>query len=64
MIYNPLKEKVHRRISLPLYYTGLTTTASIREKEGPAKQYKLNRDYSAEVELELAPEGYTWLAIE
>ncbi|WP_295116799.1 alpha-galactosidase [uncultured Chitinophaga sp.] len=64
MIYNPLKEKVRRRISLPLYYSGLTNTASIREKEGKAKQYKLKRDYSAEVEIELPAEGYSWLVIE
>lgn len=64
MIYNPLKEKLRRRISLPLYYTGLTASATIREKDGQPKQYKLNRDYSADVEVELPAEGYTWLVIE
>ena len=37
MLYNPLKEKITRTIKVPLYYTGLATTARIMEKEGPVK---------------------------
>ena len=32
MLYNPLKEQITRNIKIPLYYTGLTTSATISEK--------------------------------
>lgn len=64
MIYNPTSESITRRISLPLYYTGLTKSATIREKEGKARRVTIERDYSATVEVTIAPNSYTWLVIE
>lgn len=64
MLYNPLKEKITRTIKLPLYYTGLTTTASIREKENAARKYTLNRNYEIDLSFTIEPEGYTWFVIE
>lgn len=64
MVYNPLKVKIQRTINLPLYYTGLTTFVSVREKEGVAKKYKLNRDYSIELPVTIQPESYTWFVME
>lgn len=64
MLYNPLKETITRTIRLPLYYTGLTKKASIREQEGKVKSYPLDRGYEAEIEVKLPAEGYTWLVVE
>lgn len=64
MLYNPLKEKITRTIKLPLYYSGITNTAMIREKESAAKSYKLNRDYEVELTVTIAAEGYTWFVVE
>lgn len=64
MIYNPLDQPVTRTIKLPLYYTGLTTVAKIREKEGALKEYKLDRDYTVKVQVKIPAQGYTWLVIE
>jgi hypothetical protein len=64
MLYNPLKEKITRTIKLPLYYTGLTDSANVREKEGAIKQYTLNRNYEIELSFIIEPESYTWFAIE
>ena len=64
MLYNPLKETISRNIQLPLYFTGLTTTASIREKTGKGKVYKLNRDFTIDLSFTIAPETYTWFVIE
>ena len=64
MLYNPLKEKITRTIRLPLYYTGLTTTASVREKETAAKKYTLNRNHEIELSFTIEPEGYTWFVVE
>jgi hypothetical protein len=64
MLYNPLKQKITRTITLPLYYTGLTDKAFIREKEGAPVQYALSREYSVRLKMTLQPESYTGLAIE
>ena len=34
---------IEAQMTLPLYYTGLITTARIREQEGPSKTYRLDR---------------------
>ncbi len=64
MLYNPLKEKITRKIKVPLYYTGLKTTAKLREKEGPVKTLPLNRNYEVEITFSIEPESYTWMVIE
>ncbi|WP_259015176.1 alpha-galactosidase [Emticicia fluvialis] len=64
MLYNPLKENISRRIKLPLYFSGLTRVAKVREQNGKTTAYLLNRDYSIEITVQLPAEGYTWLVIE
>ena len=64
MLYNPLKEKITRTIKLPLYYSGITGTALIREQEAAAKSYKLNRGYEVELTFTIAAESYTWFVVE
>ncbi len=64
MIYNPLDHAVERKLKLPLYYTGLTTTAHIREKEGESKPYPLDRHYNVTVPLRIDASSVTWLVIE
>jgi hypothetical protein len=64
LLFNPLKEPVTRTFTIPLYYSGLTTTANVKEKEGEQRTYKLNRDYEIEVPLTIAAESYTWLVVE
>ncbi|MFT3945434.1 MAG: alpha-galactosidase [Agriterribacter sp.] len=64
MLYNPLKEKITRTIHLPLYYTGLTQTATL-SKEGKQKQViTLNRQFEAEFTFTLGPESYGWYIVE
>lgn len=64
MLFNPLNTPIQKVIKLPLYYTGLKTSASIREKEGRSKKYSLNRDFSVDYLVKIPPRGYTWLVIE
>jgi len=64
MLYNPTKEKLTRTIKVPLYYTGLTTTATFKEKDGTPKKYSLNRNYEVELTFSIEPEGYTWFVVE
>ncbi|MBL7814344.1 MAG: alpha-galactosidase [Saprospiraceae bacterium] len=63
LLYNPLKDNILRTIKLPLYYTGLTDKAMISVGEGSAKTYKLNRDYSVDIEVSIPAEGYIWLVV-
>jgi hypothetical protein len=64
MVYNPLDRAVKRDLTLPLYYTGLTKTAKIREQEGKPRPYKLDRRYNVTVPLTVPARGHTWLEIE
>ncbi|MES2775082.1 MAG: alpha-galactosidase [Bacteroidota bacterium] len=64
MLYNPTGHVIERTIKLPLYYTGLSSTARIREKEGALKSYIINRDYSVGLKVTIPANGYTWFVIE
>jgi hypothetical protein len=64
MFFNPTDREMVRTIKLPLYYTGLSKTASIREQEGRAKKYKLDRDYNITLEIRIPANGYTWYVVE
>jgi len=64
MVFNPTDKDMTRKIDLPLYYTGLTETAKVREKEGSFKTYQLTRDYKINIEVNIPANGYTWLVIE
>ena len=47
--HNPCAVEKQQEIHLPLYYTGLTDTARIREREDAPSDYTLNRDYSVDL---------------
>ncbi|MBQ0007036.1 MAG: hypothetical protein KBS57_06525 [Alistipes sp.] len=63
VFYHPLDSDITRTIRIPLYYTGLENVASISEKGGKAKKYRLARDYSVEMEVTIPGRGYTWFII-
>lgn len=64
MLFNPTNKTIERTIKLPLYYTGLTKTAKIREKEGDLKTYQLNREFEIEIPVTLARNSYSWWVVE
>lgn len=64
MLYNPTQQAITRDITLPMYYSGLTQNVRIREKEGTAKTYTLDRNYQAHVTITIPAAGYTWLVAE
>lgn len=63
-VFNPLDKPAERKLRLPLYYTGLKDTATIREKDGEPKKYQLERDYSVTVDVSIPARGMTWFVIE
>ncbi|WP_286174946.1 NPCBM/NEW2 domain-containing protein [Cytophaga sp. FL35] len=64
LFFNPLNTKIEREIELPLYYTGLNQTAKIRIGDGKPSEYKINRDYTVKISLEIPANSYTWLVVE
>ncbi|MFV0589962.1 MAG: NPCBM/NEW2 domain-containing protein [Draconibacterium sp.] len=64
MFFNPTNNDLVRDVELPLYYTGLTETAKISEKDGPAKTYKISRDYKVKITLTIPANSYNWVLIE
>jgi hypothetical protein len=64
MVFNPLNQPVKRTLALPLYYTGLRDTASIRREEGPASSYTLDRQGTVEIPIDMSAQSATWFLIE
>jgi hypothetical protein len=64
ILFNPLKEKITRKIKLPLYYTGLKDVAMISFENGRPFLVKINRNYEIELSITIEPESYTWFLIQ
>ena len=64
MLYNPTRKPQQMTLKLPLYYTGLSETAKIREKEGEPKQYKIDRNYNIEIPIKMTANSVSYLVIE
>jgi len=64
MVFNPTDSEQATTLKLPLYYTGLTDKARIREKEGKPVEYKLDREYNVYLPVRLGPKGITWFVVE
>jgi hypothetical protein len=63
-VYNPLDVEINKTINVPLYYTGLTEKATIREKDGKGIEYVLKRDYSVDLHITIPAKGYNWYMVE
>jgi len=64
MVFNPLDRPLESTIVLPLYYTGLTDTATVRREEGPPVRYSLDRKFQISLPLKVTARSWTWLVIE
>lgn len=64
VVHNPLDRRIERNLILPLYYTGLTNTVSVRERTGQAAEYTLDRRYNVTIPLEMGPRSTTWFLVE
>eukprot|EP00054_Salpingoeca_dolichothecata_P016400 m.96117 g.96117 ORF g.96117 m.96117 type:complete len:272 (+) comp21965_c0_seq1:1401-2216(+) len=65
MVFNPTDQTQTMNLTLPLYYTGVVTSARVTQEEtGAPTVYTVNRDYSIDVPVSLAPRSLTWYLIE
>ena len=64
MVFNPMNHHINQSLPLPLYYTGLTDYATITELGHKGQKVTLDRDYTVEVIVSLAPLNYTCFIIQ
>ena len=64
LVFNPLNEVVKKDLTVPLYYTGLSSSARIREQDGPPQTYQLDRECNARLPLTIPANGFSWFIIE
>ena len=60
MVFNPLNQAVKKKITIPLYYTGLTDSAAVSHNDKAPQLYKLNRAYEIQLEVEVPAQGFSW----
>lgn len=63
-LFNPFDEPIQRTITLPLYYTGLTTRAVIRIDGAAPRRYTLDRQFNVQVDVTIPARGSIGLVIQ
>ncbi|TYP79815.1 hypothetical protein [Paenibacillus methanolicus] len=64
VVYNPLDREIACEVELPLYYTGLSDAARIREGEGEYREYRLDREYRVKLDVRIPGGSCSWFVIE
>ncbi len=64
VFFNPTIRTIAKTATLPVYYTGLTDVALVREQEGAAISYRIDRNYNVDLPLSIPPHSLTWFVIE
>ena len=63
-LFNPLAKPVQRKVRLPLYYTGLTDTASVSVNGCRAQTQRLGRDYAIETAVTIPANGRIYIVVQ
>ena len=64
MVFNPTDQPMKRRISVPLYYTGLQSKFSLLEKDQKPKIVTVNPlSASMVVDIDIPARGYNWYVL-
>lgn len=64
MVYNPLETPVTKTLRIPLYYTGLSSRATVAENDGPRRPVALDADRIAELPVTIPAKGASWYVFE
>ena len=64
MVFNPTTRRIAQTLRLPLYYTGLSSTATVSEQGANSSVYQLARDYSIDVPVDLPANTLTWFLVQ
>ncbi|MFC5623563.1 hypothetical protein [Algoriphagus winogradskyi] len=60
-VYNPTDHEITKKITVPLYYAGLSDKTKITGSDGSVKELTLNREYEVEVEVIVPANGDAWV---
>lgn len=60
MVFNPLNETRTKTIRVPMYYAGLSTTTQVSQEGAAPKLMRINRDFTIDLEVTVAPQSQTW----
>ena len=60
----PLLTDIERTIRVPLYYTGLHDKVRVKEQDGKARTYTVDRDYSISLKIRIPAKGFNWYIFE
>ncbi|MDC6361686.1 MULTISPECIES: glycoside hydrolase family 36 N-terminal domain-containing protein [Flavobacteriaceae] len=63
MLFNPTDKTIKETLEIPMYYTDIHAIAQISHEGTNTKEYTVNRDYTIPLQVEIAPNGYTWYLI-
>lgn len=63
MVYNPVDSVVKQNLTINVYYTGLTHTASVSENGGKEVKYHINRSYEISIPVTVGPGSESWYII-
>jgi hypothetical protein len=63
MVYNPLDRTEKQNLTINVYYTGLSGTASVSENGGDSKKYAINSDNEITIPVTVEPNSQTWYII-
>ncbi|MEN9361706.1 MAG: hypothetical protein RL095_3241 [Verrucomicrobiota bacterium] len=60
-LYNPLAQEIEREIRIPLYYSGLKSSANVSIGGGPAHTLGLDKTETATVKVRIPAHSHQWL---
>ncbi|WP_286589575.1 alpha-galactosidase [Sphingobacterium sp. N143] len=63
MLFNPLKTPITRKITIPLYYTGLTDKATITFQDKTVNQVRLDRFFKTDLTVTIPAESHIWFTV-
>eukprot|EP00039_Didymoeca_costata_P032421 m.37766 g.37766 ORF g.37766 m.37766 type:complete len:774 (-) comp9349_c0_seq2:28-2349(-) len=64
VVWNTLNTSMTYSMAAPLYFSGLTTSALVREKEGTPKLYSLDANFTTNITVVMEPLAITYFVIE
>jgi len=63
VVYNPSDVELEQELTIPLYYTGLSGSASIALEDGKASRVKLDRHESIVLKAKVGPRSRVWFVV-
>lgn len=63
VVYNPTATAIARSIRVPLRYTGIARSARVEQMDGARRSYKLDREGSIDLEVNVPAHGLAWYVV-